>query len=384
MTMYQHPLERILIYTDKEKKEEFNLPKEIWNELYKLFVTTKYDVLDETITAVDFFNEVFYELTFTYANDDAAEQLNNYLYCNNPLCPSIPELADPQNHADAKAAKEYNEHRRNINGYILCFVWYILSRQNELPAHVEAFHAALDNLLENSWSFDFHVSPFYDFLDEHDDKFSISFDINPELDINILMCTTEEWKEATDDFDREIVNHIVMRFKKEDDRRTLIEEIRTHLEKDNQNPNRSNRMVSLITHRRKANDTSLNELLLKTLPTAENADDHTNRVHKGGFVDYILRDQQKVLDVLMLVASMGNSQLAILIKFIKAFQQLKYIQADCFNKLDLFIKNAADQFPGVSFDKANVKKYIQKGTKPGETAYVESVQKIATYLQPLL
>ena len=58
--MYQHPLERILIYTDKETKEEFNLPKEIWNELYKLFVTTKYDVLDETITAVDFFNEVFY------------------------------------------------------------------------------------------------------------------------------------------------------------------------------------------------------------------------------------------------------------------------------------------------------------------------------------
>ena len=47
--MYQHPLGRLLIYTDKETKEEFCLPEEIWNELFTLFVSTKYDVLDKML-----------------------------------------------------------------------------------------------------------------------------------------------------------------------------------------------------------------------------------------------------------------------------------------------------------------------------------------------
>ena len=57
--MYQHPLARLLIYTDKRDKSEFGIPKQAWYDLYELFTKTKYDNLDDGFTAVDFFNEVF-------------------------------------------------------------------------------------------------------------------------------------------------------------------------------------------------------------------------------------------------------------------------------------------------------------------------------------
>ena len=61
--MYQHPLERLLIYTDKKHLDKFPLSETEFNELYELFTTTKNDFLDPDISAVMFFNEVFYYLT---------------------------------------------------------------------------------------------------------------------------------------------------------------------------------------------------------------------------------------------------------------------------------------------------------------------------------
>ena len=168
--MYQHPLGRLLIYTDKETKEEFCLPEEIWNELFTLFVSTKYDVLDKTVSFIDFLNEVFFELTYTYANEDSGEQIDDYLTCYNPLCPPIPELEDPETPEELKEAKRYESIHHNINGYILYFVWYILERQSALPPHVKAFYTALDRLLLNKWSFDFDAAHIYDYADEQTDK----------------------------------------------------------------------------------------------------------------------------------------------------------------------------------------------------------------------
>lgn len=382
--MYQHPLERLLIYTDKETKTEFNLPKEIWHELYTLFVTTKYDVLDDDIAAVDFFNEVFYELTFTYANEDAAELINSYLYYSNPLCPPIPELENPRTKDEIKAAEKYKNIHRNINGYILYFVWYILTKQKELPPSVEAFLAALDNLLENNWNFDFRASKFYDYADEHDSVFSLSFDMNPQLDINLLLRSTEEWKNATFDFDSIVVKNIVARFKKEDDRKAIIEEIRKHLKKDNLNLLHSNRKVSLVTHRKKADDALLDELLTNEILSETSSNKHVNTIIRGTFIDYILSDQQKVLNVLMLIANLGKSQMPLIIKSIKALIHLGYIRKDCFENIDDFVEKASEQFPGVNFDIANVRRQIDAGENPQEEEYRLAVKKIAENIELVL
>ena len=383
--MYQHPLGRLLIYTDKETKQDFHLSKEIWNELYTLFVSTKYNVLDKSITFIDFLNEVFYLLTYTYANENAAEQIEDYFDCYNPLCPPMPELDNPQTPADKKAAKEYESMHDEINGFILYFVWYILHQQAELPPHVNAFYIALDRYLEDC-SFDFDVAHIYDYADEHKDKFLISFAIHPDVELTTLLRSTDEWKEATNDFDRIIVEHIVARFDNPEDKITIINEIRKHLEQDNKNLHRSNRMVSLVTHRKKANDAFLDKLLAEAEQKDHSNPDslNLNRVIKGGFADYILDNHPRVIDILMLIAHLGHNQMPLIIKTIRALQRLGYFQNDCFNDPDEFIKHAKEQFPDVNFDPTNVKRQIKLGEGRSNEKYQDTIQMIAKYIDSVI
>ena len=383
--MYQHPLGRLLIYTDKETKEEFCLPEEIWNELFTLFVSTKYDVLDKTVSFIDFLNEVFFELTYTYANEDSGEQIDDYLTCYNPLCPPIPELEDPETPEELKEAKRYESIHHNINGYILYFVWYILERQSALPPHVKAFYTALDRLLLNKWSFDFDAAHIYDYADEQTDKFEIPFEIHPEVDINILVRSTEEWKEATDDFDRIVVGHIVSRFSKPEDKEVIVSEIRKHLEADNKGP-RSNRMVSLVSHRKKANEKYLDSLLAEAdeSVTSAQASSPTGTIITGGFADYILKNRQRVIEVLSLISHLGNSQMPMLIKSVRALQQLGNMRTDCLEDPEDFVQRARVQFPDVNFDITNVKRQIKLNEQVSNTEYHNTIQKIAEYIGPVI
>ncbi len=251
-----HSLERILIYTDKERINEFNIPEGAFDELYELYVTTKDDVLEDHHTSVDFFNEVFYFLTCIYANDDAAENINAYLYNESALLPSVPELVNPQTKEQAKAAREFEERTEEINSYVLEFVWVILKKQKELPKHVRFFLVALEHAIEEADDF----QTFEDFVKKHPAKYTMTFDIQPEFDLSMCFCTTQEWKEATDDFDQVVVEHIIRRFNAPDARETLVAEISKALEDANQDPHSSPK-VSMVSHRLKATDKLLNELL---------------------------------------------------------------------------------------------------------------------------
>ena len=251
-----HSLERILIYTDKERINEFNIPEGAFDELYELYVTTKDDVLEDHHTSVDFFNEVFYFLTCVYANDDAAENINAYLYNESALLPSVPELVNPQTKEQAKAARDFEERTEEINNYVLEFVWVILKKQKELPKHVRFFLVALEHAIEEADDF----RTFENFVKKHPAKYTMSFDIQPEFDMSMCFCTTQEWKDATDDFDQVVVEDIIRRFNAPDARETLVAEISKALEDANQDPHSSPK-VSMVSHRLKATDKFLEELL---------------------------------------------------------------------------------------------------------------------------
>ena len=251
-----HSLERLLIYTDKKRIDEFDIPEVAFDELYELYVTTKDDVLEDHHTSADFFNEVFYYLTCIYANDDAAENINAYLYSESALLPSVPELVNPQTKEQAKAAREFEERTEEINCYVLEFVWVILKKQKELPKHVRFFLVALEHAIEEADDF----RTFEDFVKKHPAKYIMTFDIKPEFDMTMCFCATQEWKDATDDFDQVVVEHIIRRFSAPDTREALVTEIRKALEDANQDPHSSPK-VSMVSHRLKATNKFLDELL---------------------------------------------------------------------------------------------------------------------------
>lgn len=270
--MKSHPLERILMYTDKKRIEEFNIPEAAFDELYELYVTTKDDVLDDHHTSVDFFNEVVYFLTCIYANDDSAENINAYMYNESALLPAIPELANPQTKEEVRALHDFEERTEDINSYVLEFVWVILKKQKDLPKHVRFFLVALEHAIEGVDDF----STFEQFIKKHPAKYTISFDINPEFDFMMCFCTTQEWKDATDDFDQVAVEDIVRRFKTPDTRKTIVDEIRKALVDANKDPNSSPK-VSMVSHRIKATDKFLDELLKQK----EEEDKHAVELEKA-------------------------------------------------------------------------------------------------------
>lgn len=381
--MYQHPLERVLLYTDKQDRHEFNIPEDAWFELYELFTTTKYDVLDDEFSAVDFFNEVFYCLTFTYANEEAAEWLNQYLNRESPLCPYIPELANPQNRREIEASQELQKKIEQTNWYVLAFVWAILVKQKELPPHVSVFLSALERALDiNSGIFYL----FEDFPKEYPNEYSFNFDIHPQVDIHVLLHSSEEWKDATDDFDREVIRHIVQRFEDPDDKETIVDQIQNALQKENQKPS-AEKQYSRVTHRKKANEKFLQEILIEQKATQIIANQNAEKpavAVRDGFASYIIKEHDKVLNILMLVANMGKNQMPLLIKFIRAFQKLGYIRKDCLDHQEEFILKASAQFKGTCFDKTNVKRQIEIGERHYDTDYQSKLEDIVKYLDAVM
>lgn len=254
--MKTQPLERLLVYTDKKSINDFNIPEMMFDQLYELYVTTKDDILDNHHTSVDFFNEVIYYLTCIYANDDSAERLNDYLNGESGLMPSPPDIANPQTKHELNAIRNYEERNEEINEYVLLFVWVILKKQKELPKHVRFFLTALEHALEGASIYD----TFKEYIQNHTGKYSISLEMKPQLTLEMKLRTAEEWQQATDDFDREVVRHIVHRFYDVGDRANVVEIIRNALNESNKNP-KSHSKASMVTHRKKADDTFLDTLL---------------------------------------------------------------------------------------------------------------------------
>ncbi|MBQ4394033.1 MAG: hypothetical protein II825_01860 [Paludibacteraceae bacterium] len=383
--MHQHDLERLLIYTDKDFLDDFPLSQTEYNELYELFITTKNDVLEARITAVDFFNEVFYYITHIYDDREAAEHLLDYYDAETALYPPVPKYQNPKNDVDRVHGCDYRKLAEEAKFYIMDFVWFILNKQQQLPLHVGFFRTALNKQFDKDKTS--LADEFRDFLTKHPDQYNISFTPHPECGIDLILRSNGEWQRVTLDFDRIAILAIVKRFAIQD-RDKIVSMIKeAYLARRGEGVERT---ISKVTYQKRANENFLNNLAkeenLKALDELSNTTETSTQTPTPGegFDSYIIKEHKKVLDILMLVAYMGDSQLALLIKFIKAFQQLNYIQQDCFEDIDLFIENAATKFPGITFDKANVRKYIKQGTNFGDTKYAEDIKKIAKYLQPLL
>ena len=377
-----HPLDRLLLYTDKKDRHEFNISEKVWYEFYELFTTTKYNVLDDKYSAVDFFNEVFYCLTFTYANEEAAEWLNDYLNRESPLCPYMPDPDSIKSQKEQEAARKYQEKIEDTNWYILAFVWAILMKQPELPPHVKVFLAALQSALTVDYG-DFYL--FEEFPKEHPDKYAIPFDINPKVEFPLFVKKSEEWRDATSDFDREVVAHIVQRFWDPEDKETIIDNIRHALKKENLKPS-AEPLFSRITHRKKANEKFLDTLLTSAKKDLEYAETHAlaNNISHDGFAVFILHDHRKVIDVLLLITHLGYSQMPLFIKCIKALQSLGYVRKDCFDDIDIFITKTKETFDNISLDRANVKKNIDLGSRVRDDEYRKLVKTIEKYLDVVI
>ena len=383
--MYQHPLERLLIYTDKKHLDDFPLSETEFNELYELFTTTKNEVLDSNISAVKFFNEVFYYMTEIYDDRDAAEHLLDYYKAETALYPPVRKYQNPKNDVDRAHSYEYTQEAEEAKFYIMDFVWFILNKQQQLPQHVVFFKKALNKQFEKDKTE--LADEFRSFLQGHPDQYNISFEPHPEFDFSFIIArSSAEWQDATCDFDKIEILKIVQRFSP-DDQPDIISAIQEayHIRKGSGIESQ----ISAVTHMKRANDTFFENLAkeenLKILNEAKSTRETQSQdttVHEG-FEAYIIKDHKRVMDILMLVANMGKSQLALFVKFVKAFRHLGYIRSDCFDDLQLFITNTTNQFH-LSIDTANLKRYIAEGTRVSEQEYRECVDTIATYLKPLL
>lgn len=370
-----HSLERVLMYTDLNDFEVFGLSETEHDELYGLFVTTKDNVLPRHISSTAFFNEVFYYITCIYANQDCAEHLQEYFEAENELFPSIPAYENPKTPKDVKEARQYAEWAEEGKIYIMQFIWFILHKQQLLPKNVQFFLQALDDALEGDNSV--NMQKIRKFLKEHPSKYAISFTQEPQFDIAFILSSHHEWQEVTLDFDYNEVKSIVRRFSGRS-RKAIIDSIKEALEALNKVTSLYSPYYSTMTHGIKANAKYMDALLLEEL------DEPSPHMIYKGFASYIIKDHDRVLNILMLVVSMGSGQIPLFVKFIKAFQQLNYIKADCFDNLDQFIKNTKEQFEGLVIDKTNIKKYIAQGSKWDDQEYTESIQKIVANLKPLL
>lgn len=258
----EYSLKRLLLYSNKEEKEEFDLPEDVLRIIYGLFITSKVRFPYSTVSFTQVFNEVFYMLTCIHVDKTSPEHVAQYL--NEAIVLTHEE--DIYIEADERECMYDEEERIKYNKnqlflvqrYIFSFVWMVLSMYQNPPEHVHYFLIGLEAMFKSD------NNPYYDefkgYLKSHPAKIDQPFIIRPRLDIRIMLRSIEEWKEVTLDFDRTAVSNIVCRFVDLEDRKMLVDEIKRVLAKANEDPN-SSQKVSMVSHHLKANNAFLDEIL---------------------------------------------------------------------------------------------------------------------------
>ena len=218
---------RSLLYTDKTKDDEFGLSKQVLDELYGLYITSK-DTISWTKcpTFIEFFNEVFYQLTLLYDDVSAPEHITDFMNGEMWIFPPEPRYAHNDHTSDANQARsEYQSEKRSIQKYVYCFVWLILKKMPRFPRHVSFALLALNKYLTSSGSLMFET--FKKFSDSH--KIVIELDIVPTPDTSMLWLSGyEEWCNVTKDYDCETIRHIVNRFNTVQEKNVVITELKKH------------------------------------------------------------------------------------------------------------------------------------------------------------
>ena len=221
---------RSLLYTDKTKDDEFGLSKQVLDELYGLYITSK-DTISWTKcpTFIEFFNEVFYQLTLLYDDVSAPEHITDFINGEMRIFPPEPRYAHNDHTSDANQARsEYQSEKRSIQKYVYCFVWLILKKMPRFPRHVSFALLALNKYLTSSGSLMFET--FKKFSDSH--KIEIELDIVPTPDTSMLWLSGyEEWCNVTKDYDCETIRHIVNRFNTVQEKNVVITELKKHCAK---------------------------------------------------------------------------------------------------------------------------------------------------------
>ena len=221
---------RSLLYTDKTKDDEFGLSKQVLDELYGLYITSK-DTISWTKcpTFIEFFNEVFYQLTLLYDDVSAPEHITDFINGEMWIFPPEPRYAHNDHTSDANQARsEYQSEKRSIQKYVYCFVWLILKKMPRFPRHVSFALLALNKYLTSSGSLMFET--FKKFSDSH--KIVIELDIVPTPDTSMLWLSGyEEWCNVTKDYDCETIRHIVNRFNTVQEKNVVITELKKHCAK---------------------------------------------------------------------------------------------------------------------------------------------------------
>ena len=230
-----YSLKRLLIYSDKNRLEDFGLPENVQDILYELYVSTKKDILPPDLTFKRVLNEAFYMLTCVYADSNASEHVVEYM----------------------DSSIIYANGKYLVQRYILGFVWAILKMHIDLPKNVLLFLNALDTRLTRENNTHYHVVR--DFLEQHPAVLDCMFISSPEYSVEIMDHSVNEWKEVTSDFDREIVGELVQRFRHKTGRVKVIEEIRKALNVAN-NEYSSSAKISMVTFCIKADNNFLDEL----------------------------------------------------------------------------------------------------------------------------
>ena len=231
----EYTLKRLLTYSDKQKIGEFDMPEQVLEQVFEIYVNTKKQVPDTDITFVSVFNEVFHILTRVFNDETAADHVSEYM----------DEMV-------AIAKGQYAVQR-----YVFGFVWLLLKMHTELPKHARFFLNTLESRLgyENST----HYNYVREFLVAHPMQWTMPFPLRPVFSKAILGRSVDEWKEVTLDFDRETVDQIVQRFATKEERKQLIEELEKALNAANNEPGASQK-VSMQTFKKKADESSLNQL----------------------------------------------------------------------------------------------------------------------------
>lgn len=258
----EYSLKRLLLYTNKEDKEEFGLPENVLRVFYELFITSKVRFPYSNVSFTQVFNEVFYILSCIHADKASPEHVSQYLNGKIALQSEENIYHDPderESMIDEEERIEFNGHQLFlVQRYIFSFVWMALSMYENPPEHVHYFLSGLEAMFKSE------KNPYYDefrvFYKSHPAKIEQPFIIHPRLDINVMLRSVEEWKEVTSDFDKIVVSDIICRFSETEDRRMLVETIKQVLAQDNENPISSPK-VSMVSHRLKATDKFLDELL---------------------------------------------------------------------------------------------------------------------------
>lgn len=250
---------RNLYYTDKSSDEGFELPQNILDDLYGLFITTK-DIItwSKSPSFTDFLNEVFFQLTLLYDDLSAPEHISDFLKGEMMLFPTQPECGDIDDPAAHRAWDDYDSETHIISRYVYTFVWLILKKTPNPPRNIRYALLALDKILSRN------DNPFYDTFKKFSETHKFSFDLQIEPTPNaffIWLSSAEEWNYATNDCDRDAIRKIVGRFRTLDDKQAVIKEIKRYLEERRNTTEHPE--ISHITLHQSADEAFLDSLLME-------------------------------------------------------------------------------------------------------------------------